>query len=374
MVIKNNLSMAHLTKVGITHGDVNSIAYELLIKTFSDVRELELFVPVIYGSSKSASYHRKVLDNNTINFYIINRAEDAQDGKVNLVNCVKEETKIELGTASSEAGESAFIALDTAANDLNEGKIDLLVTLPINKDSMQSDRFTFPGHTEFLEDRFAKGNDKALMTLVSGSLRVAVTTGHIPLSEVPSAISKELILRKLRTLNHCLKRDFLIEKPRIAVLGLNPHAGENGLLGKEETEIIEPAVKEAQNERILCAGPFAADGFFGTGRHKEFDAVLAMYHDQGLIPFKTLAMNSGVNYTAGLPVVRTSPDHGTAYDIAGKNEASDESFRQAIYLGIEIVRNRKLYDEARDNPLKKMFFDRGRDDEKLDLMKEDEEM
>ncbi len=225
MVIKNNLSMAHLTKVGITHGDVNSIAYELLIKTFSDVRELELFVPVIYGSSKSASYHRKVLDNNTINFYIINRAEDAQDGKVNLVNCVKEETKIELGTASSEAGESAFIALDTAANDLNEGKIDLLVTLPINKDSMQSDRFTFPGHTEFLEDRFAKGNDKALMTLVSGSLRVAVTTGHIPLSEVPSSISKELILRKLRTLNHCLKRDFLIEKPRIAVLGLNPHAG-----------------------------------------------------------------------------------------------------------------------------------------------------
>jgi 4-hydroxythreonine-4-phosphate dehydrogenase len=366
--------MSQLTKVGITHGDVNSIAYELLIKTFSDARELELFVPVIYGSSKSASYHRKVLDNSTVNFYIINRAEDAQNGRVNLVNCVKEETKIELGTASSEAGESAFIALDTAAIDLNEGKIDLLVTLPINKDSMQSDRFTFPGHTEFLEDRFAKGNDKALMILVSGSLRVAVATGHIPLSEVPSTISKELILKKLRTLNHCLKRDFLIDKPRIAVLGLNPHAGENGLLGKEESGIIDPAVKEAQNERILCAGPFAADGFFGTGRYAAFDAVLAMYHDQGLIPFKTLAMNSGVNYTAGLPVVRTSPDHGTAYDIAGKNEASDESFRQAIYLGIEIVRNRKLYDEARESPLKKMFFDRGKDDEKLDLTKEDEDI
>ncbi len=365
--------MSHLTRVGITHGDVNSIAYELLIKTFSDARELELFVPVIYGSSKSASYHRKVLENNSVNFYIINRAEDAQAGKVNLVNCVREETKIELGTASSEAGESAFIALDTAANDLNDGKIDLLVTLPINKGSIQSDQFTFPGHTEFLEDRFAKGNDKALMILASESLRVAVATGHLPISEVPSTISKGLILNRLRTLNHSLKRDFLIENPRIAVLGLNPHAGENELLGKEEAETIEPAIKEAQKEQILCAGPFAADGFFGTGRHATFDAVLAMYHDQGLIPFKTLAMNSGVNFTAGLPVVRTSPDHGTAYDIAGKNEASDESFRQAIYLGIDIVRNRKVYDEARENPLKKMFFDRGRDDEKLDLTKEDED-
>ena len=310
--------MSDLIKVGITHGDVNGIGYEILIKAFSDARILELFQPVIYGSSKSASYHRKVLDNNTVNFNIINRADEAQEGRVNLVNCVKEETRIELGTVSNEAGESSFIALDTATNDLKNGKIDVLVTLPINKESIQSNQFNFPGHTEFLEDRFATNGEKALMIMASDSLRVALTTSHIPLSEVPAALTQELILEKLRTLDHCLKRDFRIENPRIAVLGLNPHAGENGLLGKEELDIIAPAVKVAQDEWILCAGPYAADGFFGTGRFKEFDAILAMYHDQGLIPFKTMAMEMGVNYTAGLPIVRTSPDHGTALDIAGK--------------------------------------------------------
>lgn len=365
--------MSDLIKVGITHGDVNGIGYEILLKAFSDARLLELFQPVIYGSSKSASYHRKVLDNNSVNFHIINRAEEAQEGRVNLVNCVKEETRIDLGAVSAEAGESSFIALDAATNDLLNNKIDLLVTLPINKDSIQSERFNFPGHTEFLEERFAHEGDKALMIMATESLRVALVTSHIPLSEVPSKITKELILEKLRTLDHCLKRDFRIENPRIAVLGLNPHAGENGLLGKEEIEVIAPAVKEAQDEWILCAGPYAPDGFFGTGRFKDFDAILAMYHDQGLIPFKTLAMDMGVNYTAGLPIVRTSPDHGTAFDIAGKNEASDESFRQAIYMAIDIFRNRLAYDEARKNPLKKMFFDRGKDDEKLDLTKEEEE-
>ncbi len=362
--------MSDLIKVGITHGDVNGIAYEILMKAFSDARILQLFIPVIYGSSKSASYHRKVLNNNTVNFHIINRAEDAQTGKVNLVNCVKEGIRIELGTASADAGDSAFIALDTAAKDLQDSKIDLLVTLPINKDSIQSNQFDFPGHTEFLESRFANGDEKALMIMATESLRVAMVTSHLPLSEVSSTISKELVLEKIRTLNHCLKRDFRIDKPRIAVLGLNPHAGENGLLGKEELEVIAPAIKEAQDEYILCTGPFAADGFFGAGRFKDFDAVLAMYHDQGLIPFKTLSMDSGVNYTAGLPIVRTSPDHGTAYDIAGRNEASDKSFRHAIYMGIDIVRNRRDYDKAQENPLKKTFFDRGRDDEKLDLTKE----
>lgn len=364
--------MSELIKVGITHGDVNGIGYEILLKAFSDARLLELFQPVIYGSSKSASYHRKVADNNTIHFHIINRADEAQAGKINLVNCVKEETKIELGTASQEAGESALIALDAAASDLLNNKIDLLVTLPINKNSIQGERFNFPGHTEFLQDRFSPEGEKALMIMATDSLKVALATAHMPISEVPSAITKELILEKLRTLDQCLKRDFRIENPRIAVLGLNPHAGENGLLGKEEAEIIAPAVKEAQDEWILCAGPYAADGFFGTGRFKDFDAILAMYHDQGLIPFKALAMDMGVNFTAGLPIVRTSPDHGTAYDIAGKNEASDESFRQAIYMGIDIFRNRQAYDEARKNPLKKMFFDRGKDDEKLDLTKDEE--
>jgi 4-hydroxythreonine-4-phosphate dehydrogenase len=365
--------MSQLIKVGITHGDVNGIGYEILLKAFSDERILELFHPIIYGSSKSASYHRKALNIDTPNFHIIAKAEESHEGKVNLLNCVKEEIKIELGTASAEAGESAFMALESAALDLDNKKIDVMVTLPINKDTIQSEHFHFPGHTEYLQEHFSKNGEKALMILATETLRVALATSHIPLTEVSSKLSKELIIEKLRTLDHSLKRDFRLENPRIAVLGLNPHAGENGLLGKEEAEIIAPAVKEAQDEWILCAGPFAADGFFGSGRFRDFDAVLAMYHDQGLIPFKTLAMNSGVNFTAGLPIVRTSPDHGTAYDIAGKDKASDESFRQAIYMAIDIFNNRTFYDEARKNPLRKMFFDRGKDDEKLDLTKEEPE-
>lgn len=365
--------MSALIKVGITHGDVNGVGYEILLKTFSDARILELFHPIIYGSSKSASYHRKVLSNDSVHFHIISKVEESSQGKVNLINCVREETKIDLGSASTDAGESSFIALERAVQDLKENKIDLLVTLPINKDTIQNEQFRFPGHTEYLEEHFASNDDKALMIMATETMRVALVTTHMPLSEVSSQISKEVIMEKLKTLDRTLKRDFRIENPRIAVLGLNPHAGENGLLGKEEEEIIAPAVKEAQDKWILCAGPFAADGFFGSGRFKKFDAILAMYHDQGLIPFKTLAMDSGVNFTAGLPIVRTSPDHGTAYDIAGKNMASDESFRQAIYMGMDIFRNRLAYDEARKNPLKKMFFDRGKDDEKLDLTKEEED-
>ncbi len=358
--------MSELIKVGITHGDVNGVGYELILKALSDARMLELFNPIIYGSSKSASYHRKVLDSN-LNFNIINSADEARENRVNLVNCVKEETKIELGTASSESGESAFIALDSATRDLLDKKIDVLVTLPINKDSIQNENFNFPGHTEFLEDRFAVNSEKALMIMATDTMKVALATTHIPLKDVSSALTKDLIKEKLKTLDYTLKRDFSIDAPRIAVLSLNPHAGENGLLGSEDAEIIAPAVKEMQDEWVLCAGPFAADGFFGSGRFKEFDAILAMYHDQGLIPFKTLAMDMGVNFTGGLPIVRTSPDHGTAYDIAGKNEASDESFRQSIYMAIDVFRNRISYDEARKNPLKKMYFDRGKDDEKLDL-------
>lgn len=364
--------MSEQIKVGITHGDVNGVGYEILLKTFADERLQELFVPVIYGSSKSASYHRKVLDYSPISFHVVNHAEECSIGKVNLLNCVKEEVKITLGAATAEAGESAFIALDSATRDLVAKKIDVLVTLPINKDTIQNEKFHFPGHTEFLQDKFSE-DSKALMILANDSLRIALVTTHIPIAEVSRKISKELINEKLATLNSSLKRDFRIETPRIAVLGLNPHAGENGLLGKEELEIIVPAVKESQDAGILCAGPFAADGFFGTGKYREFDAILAMYHDQGLIPFKTIAMDSGVNFTAGLPIVRTSPDHGTAYDIVGKNLASEESFRQAIYMAIDIFNNRRAYDEARENPLRKMFFDRGKDDVKLDLTKEEEE-
>lgn len=363
--------MSELIRVGITHGDVNGISYEILLKTFADTRLLELFVPIIYGSSKSASYHRKVLNNDTVNFNIISHADEAREGKVNLVNCVKEETRIEIGTASAEAGQSAFVALDCATKDLKDNKIDLLVTLPINKDTIQSDDFKFPGHTEFLEERFSENGEKALMIMATETLKVALVTSHVPLKDVSSMLTKELIAEKLRTLNQMLKRDFSIDAPRIAVLGLNPHAGENGLLGTEENEIIAPVVREAQDEWILCAGPFAADGFFGSGRLKEFDAILAMYHDQGLIPFKTMAMDMGVNVTGGLPIVRTSPDHGTAYNIAGKNEASEESFRQAIYMAMDIFRNRFNYDEARKNPLKKIYYEKSREDETLDLTAEE---
>ena len=363
--------MSELIRVGITHGDVNGISYEILLKTFVDSRLLELFVPIIYGSSKSASYHRKVLNNDTVNFNIIFHADEAREGKVNLVNCVKEETRIEIGKATADAGEAAYIALDWATKDLKENKIDLLVTLPINKDTIQNDNFKFPGHTEFLEERFSENREKALMIMATETLKVALVTTHVPLKDVSSMLTKELIAEKLRTLNQTLKRDFSIDAPRIAVLGLNPHAGENGLLGTEENDIIAPVVREAQDDWILCAGPFAADGFFGSGRLKDFDAILAMYHDQGLIPFKTMAMDMGVNVTGGLPIVRTSPDHGTAYDIAGKNEASEESFRQAIYMAIDIFRNRFNYDEARKNPLKKMYYEKSREDETLDLTAEE---
>lgn len=363
--------MSELIKVGITHGDVNGVGYEILMKAFSDTRLLELFHPIIYGSSKSASYHRKLLNNNSFNFNIITNIEESREGKINLLNCIKEETRIDIGTPTAEAGESAYIALDRASNDLKDNKIDVLVTLPINKDSIQNEQFNFPGHTEFLENRFSGDGEKALMIMVTQTMRVALATTHVPLKDVSSLLSKKLLDEKIRTLNNTLIRDFNIDAPRIAVLGLNPHAGENGLLGKEEEEIIAPVIKQAQDDWILCAGPFAADGFFGSGRFKEFDAILAMYHDQGLIPFKTIAMDMGVNFTAGLPIVRTSPDHGTAYDIAGKNEASEESFRQAIYMAVDIYRNRITYDEARKNPLRKMFYDRSKDDEKLDLTNEE---
>ncbi|MDR1517036.1 MAG: 4-hydroxythreonine-4-phosphate dehydrogenase PdxA [Dysgonamonadaceae bacterium] len=363
--------MSKSIKVGITHGDINGVGYEILLKTFSDNRLLELFTPVIYGSAKAASYHRKVLDYKPVPMNIIASADNSREGQVNFVNCVEEEVKIELGTPSSAAGDAAFKALECAVRDLDAAKIDLLVTLPIHKDSIQNEQFKFPGHTEYLQDRLGKEGEKALMILASDMLRVALLTTHIPIAKVAGSITKEGILSKLKTLNRALLRDFNIENPRIAVLGLNPHAGENGLLGREETDLIIPAIQEAQKLEILCSGPFAADGFFGTGRHKDFDAVLAMYHDQGLIPFKSIAMDSGVNFTAGLSVVRTSPDHGTAYDIAGQNLASEESFRQAIYMATDIFKNRLTYDEARKNPLRKLFIERGKDDEKLDLTKEE---
>ena len=362
--------MSDLVKVGITHGDSNGVGYEILLKAFSDSRLTEILNPIIYGSTKVASYHRKVLNYKSVPFNVISMVDEAKEGLINFMNVIENDVKIEIGVPNQSSGEASYVALEAAVGDMQKAKIDALVTLPINKDSIQGQGFTFPGHTEYLENRVGN-NQKALMILANEQLRVALVTTHMPISKLSGSITTELIVEKIRTLNKSLKRDFSIDNPRIAVLGLNPHAGENGLLGNEEIEIIEPAIKKCIERDILCAGPFAADGFFGSGRYKEFDAILAMYHDQGLIPFKTIAMDSGVNFTAGLPIVRTSPAHGTAYDIAGKDIASDDSFRQALYMAVDIHRNRVAYDEARKDPLRKMFFERGRDDEKLDLTKED---
>lgn len=361
-----------LIKVGITHGDINGIGYEVILKTFSDTRMAELCTPIIYGSSKIAAYHRKALELPPINMNIISHAEDAGVNRVNIINCVEDETKVELSKSTPVAGESAFKALEAAVTDMKRGVVDILLTAPINKHNIQNEDFHFPGHTEYLEKCFGGLDKKALMILMKDDLRVALVTGHIPLSQVASSINVGDIVNKLRIFNQSLKQDFGIVKPRIAVLSLNPHAGDAGLLGTEEETIIIPAMQEAEKKGVMSFGPYAADGFFGSQMYDKFDGVLAMYHDQGLAPFKTLAMDDGVNYTAGLPIVRTSPAHGTAYDIAGQNVASEESFRQALYAALDIFRNRLRYQEATANPLRKQYFDRGGDNEKLDLTKEDD--
>lgn len=337
-------------KVGITHGDLNGIGYEIIIKTLHDQRMLDSITPVVYGVSKVASYHRKVLGLNDFNFNLVKNAGAANPKRPNIVNIHDEEVKIELGKSTSVAGELAFEALEKACHDLDKGDIDVLVTAPINKKNIQSRDFHFPGHTEYLAEKF--GSEDALMLMLSNNLRIGVVTGHIPISEVPGNITQDLILHKLRIMNNTLKRDFSIARPRIALLGLNPHAGDNGLLGKEEEEIIIPAINKAFDEGILSYGPYAADGFFGSSTFKTFDGILAMYHDQGLIPFKAMSFESGVNYTAGLSVIRTSPAHGTAYEIAGKDQASPESMRAALFMATDIFRNRTQFDAINKDPLK----------------------
>lgn len=356
-------------KVGITHGDINGIGYEVILKTLSDPRITEMCTPIVYGSPKVAAYHRKALELPLINFNIITSADQALPLKLNIINCIDDETKVELSKPTPQSGEAAYKALEAAAVDLENGEVDVLVTAPINKHNIQSDSFDFPGHTEYLEKRLGKGK-KALMILMKENLRVALVTGHIPLSKVAENIKQADIVQKLRIFNHCLKQDFGIIKPRIAVLSLNPHAGEDGMLGMEEIEIIKPALKEAEELGILCFGPYAADGFFGSGHFMKFDGVLAMYHDQGLAPFKTIAMEEGINYTAGLPIIRTSPAHGTAYDIAGENKASEESFRQALYTAIDVYKQRIEFKDMRVNPLRKQYFDKSSDNVVLDLSSE----
>ena len=360
-----------MIKIGITQGDINGIGYEVILKTFADIRMAEMCIPVIYGSAKVASYHRKAMELQPVSFNQINNVKDAVVNKVNIINCINEDTKIEIGQSTAIAGEAAYKSLEKAVADLKSGLIDVLVTAPINKHNIQREDFHFPGHTEYLEERFGKDGDKSLMILIKDSLRIALVTGHIPLADVPKSLTKEKIMDAAMRFEASLKRDFRIGRPRIAVLSLNPHAGENGLLGTEENDIITPAIKELQDKKVLCFGPYPADGFFGAGEFTKFDGILAMYHDQGLAPFKTLAMEDGVNFTAGLPIIRTSPAHGTAYGIAGKNEASEESFRQAVYMAIDTFGNRIEFDKAHANPLKKLYVERGGDNEVLDLTTEE---
>ena len=359
-----------LIRVGITQGDTNGIGYEVILKALQNQQMTELFTPVVYGSAKTASYHRKALELQPVSMNVIRNSADIKDGVNNLVEVANEEVKVELGVSSEIAGRAAFDALERAVTDLKQGYIDVLVTAPINKKSIQSEQF--PGHTEYLEASIGDG-DKALMILFSDKIRVALVTTHVPVSRIGEYITKEAVLDKLFAFNRSLKSDFGIVRPRIAVLSLNPHAGDGGLLGKEEQEVIAPAIAEAVDKKVVAFGPYAADGFFGNEMYKHFDGVLAMYHDQGLAPFKTIAMESGVNFTAGLPYVRTSPDHGTGYDIAGKNEANEQSMREAIYAAIDIYRNRCNYAEMTQNPLRRMYFDKSGDKEVLDLTKVEDE-
>lgn len=353
----------NLIRVAITHGDTNGIGYEVILKTFADPEMFELCIPIVYGSPKVAAYHKKLLGLPT-NFSIIDKAEEAKPGRLNLLATFDEEVKIEMGASSKEAGEAALKALDKAMTDYRSELYDVLVTAPINKNNIQSNMFKFHGHTEYIEHCVGEGKE-ALMILMNGPLRVALVTTHLPIRDVAKAITKEAVVKKATILNESLKRDFRVSCPRIAILALNPHAGDNGVIGNEEQQVLIPAINELEEAGIQAFGPYPADGFFGSGTYVNFDAVLAMYHDQGLAPFKALAVEEGVNYTAGLPIVRTSPDHGTAYDIAGHGKADPTSFRHAIYTAIDIFRNRRNYDEPRANPLPKLFHEKRDEGEKV---------
>lgn len=340
--------MAKKLVVGITQGDGNGIGYEVIIKALADERMLDMCTPVIYGSSKIFGFYKKQVHNiDQINTNVISSAKDVHHKRVNIVNCLPENVFVEPGQSTPESAKAAMASLERAVADIKEGYIDVLVTAPINKRAMTSEGFGYTGHTEYLEKEF--GVDEVAMIMVCDRLKIGVVTGHIALKDVAGSITKDKILSKLRLMKASLERDFGVDAPKIAVLGLNPHCGDGGLLGDEEMQIILPAVQEANEEGILAFGPYSPDGFFGLGNHSKFDAVLAMYHDQGLIPFKALAFEEGVNYTAGLPVVRTSPDHGTAYEMAGRDMADPRSMMSAIYTAIDIFNRREEYDDLVEN-------------------------
>lgn len=340
-------------KLGITIGDINGIGPEVIIKALSDGHLLKYCVPVIYGSSKIIAYHKNIVGDPNFRFSSVDSVSNISYHKINVVNCWNDNVNINLGQVTEDAGKFAQIALEQAINDAINGQLDAIVTAPINKKAMSLAGFQYPGHTEFLSDRFNVKN--TLMMMVSDTMKLGLATNHVPVFKLSEHINKEVIVRKLQLLEKTLKVDFGIEKPVIAVLGLNPHAGDNGAIGEEDEKIIRPIIIESKKKgNAIVMGPYPADGFFGSGQFRKPDAVLAMYHDQGLIPFKALSFGSGVNYTAGLPVVRTSPDHGTAFDLAGNNAADAGSMVAAIRLAIDLVRNRQQHKEDTDNPLKKM--------------------
>ena len=357
-------------RIGITHGDINGIGYEVLIKALCDPRMCELCTPVVYGSAKIAGYYKKQVEGtDNFGFNFIQSASEANPKRVNLINCTADDLRVEPGTLSAAAGESSVAALQAAVADLKAGTIDAVVTAPICKENVQSQRFRFTGHTEFFAAEFG---GEPLMMMCSDVLKIGLVTIHIPLSEVSVSISDSKIVDKLRALRTSLIRDFSVHEPRIAVLSLNPHAGDGGLIGREEAEIIAPAIQSASKEGILAFGPFAADGFFASGAYARYDAVLAMYHDQGLAPFKALS-HGGVNFTAGLPIVRTSPAHGVGFDIAGQGKADESAMRDAIYLAIDILRNRRIWAEISANPLRKFKRETGADVSASDLPEENTE-
>jgi len=335
--------------VGISVGDLNGIGPEIIIKAYEDPRALELNTPVIFASSKTMQFFKNHF-NSKINFYNIDAPEKAVLGKVNVVNVWNEAVAIDFGKEDKKIGEYAIKSLEAATNALKEGTIDVLVTAPINKHNIQSDTFNFPGHTDYLAKAL---NGKSLMFMVSNALRVGLLTDHVPLKDASNAITEDLINEKIATVTKSLKQDFGIRKPKVAVLAINPHAGDNGVIGNEDDTILKPTLEKIKSEGNLVYGPYSADSFFGSNAYKNFDAIIASYHDQGLIPFKTIAFGQGVNYTAGLNKVRTSPDHGTAYEIAGKGIADEGSMKQAIYIAIQIFKQREDHHFYSENPLKK---------------------
>ena len=337
-------------KIGITLGDFNGIGPELIISAFSDQRLREQCTPVIYGSPRVLNIWRKHMQVDRFSYNVIEKPDQAHSKKISVIDCVGNFDRVEIGQPSKDSGRAAFAALQAAVKDLQFQSIDALVTNPIDKHTIQGDGFDFPGHTEYFTQAF--GVEESLMLMTSERLKVGVVTGHVPVKDISGELAINKIVQKIKILNETLKVDFSIERPRIAVLGLNPHAGDNGLLGKEDREYIGKALQEVEKKKILAVGPFPADGFFGMGTYAQFDAVLAMYHDQGLIPFKLLAGLRGVNFTAGLPIIRTSPDHGVAYNIAGKGQADPTSLREAIYAAIDIYHNREENTELYANALK----------------------